>query len=375
MNVAVVTNVIASYRRGLYRCLLKSSEHRIHIFCQSHLPGFNLELIDHEFAEHVTILPFWGSERGLVWQQLPLRRLWRQYDAYVFYGNPRVLSNVLWATLFRLLGRRVVIRGQAHSAGANAVTEWARLLWWRLFDAIVVYTDEEAAMLAQRGFARKRVVGLNNGLDQQEIERAKAAWPKGRLASWQAEQSLAGRPVLLSVSRLVPEKRFEFVLDAIPSLVRQFPDLVWCVIGDGSARADLEDRAGRLGVDEHVRWLGAIYDEHDLAPWFLSSWVLVHPGGIGLTLLHASGYGVPVVIHDNVEHHGPEIAAFKNDKHGISFAEGDVGAFCAAVSTLLTDDALRRQLGRNALQVARTEYNTDVMAERFLSVFGTDEQD
>jgi len=374
MNVAIVTNVIASYRRGLYRCLLKSSKHRIHIFCQSHLPGFNLELIDHEFAEHVTLVPFWGRERGLVWQQLPLRHLWHEYDAYVFYGNPRVLSNVLWATLFRLLGRRVVIRGQAHSAGANAVTEWVRLLWWRLFDAILVYTDREAALLMEHGFAGKRVVGLNNGLDQQEIERAKAAWPEEALATWQAVRDLAGRPVLLSVSRLVPEKHFEFVLDALSRLVQQFPNLVWCVVGDGSARADLESRAGELGLDEHVRWLGAIYEERDLAPWFLSSWALVHPGGIGLTLLHAFGYGIPVVVHDNVEDHWPEIAAFECGRHGLSFSEGDVDAFCAAVSTLLTDENLRTQLGRNALQVAQVEYNTDVMSERFLSIFGTGKQ-
>jgi glycosyltransferase involved in cell wall biosynthesis len=299
---------------------------------------------------------------------LPVWRLWRDFDAYVFYGNPRVLSNVLWATLFRLLGRRVVLLGQVHSSGANALTERLRLAWWRLFDTILVYTDREAAILKHRDFAGKRVVGLNNGLDQQEIEAAKAAWSTERLASWQAERGLLDRPILLSVSRIVPEKRFDFLLDALPDLVRQFPDLLWCVIGDGSARTDLEARAGELGLADHIRWLGAIYEESALAPWFLSSSALVHPGGIGLTLLHAFGYGIPVVVHDNTENHWPEIAAFEDGRNGLSFAEGDAGAFCGAAARLLRDRGLCEELGRNALEVARTRYNTDVMVERFLGV-------
>lgn len=371
-RVAVVTNVIPSYRRGFYRRLFARSQPEIRVFCQSRLPRFNLKLIHEEFAGHVTLVPFWGSERALVWQQLPVRRLWRDYDAYVFYGNPRVLSGVLWATLFHLLGRRVVLLGQVHSSGASAFTERLRLAWWRLFDTILVYTDRGAATLKRRSFAGKRVVGLNNGLDQQEIEAAKAAWSTQRLAAWQADRGLSDRPILLSVSRIVPEKRFDFLLKALPCLVQQFPDLLWCVIGDGSARTDLEVRATALGLADHIRWLGAIYEESALAPWFLSSWALIHPGGIGLTLLHAFGYGIPVVVHDNTENHWPEIAAFEDGRNGLAFAEGDAGAFCAAASRLLTDQELREQLGRNALEVARTRYNTDVMADRFLSVLHED---
>ena len=369
-RVAVVTNVIPSYRRGFYRRLFARSGPGIRVFCQSHLPGFNLELIHSEFADHVTLVPFWGSERGLVWQQLPVWRLWRDFDVYVFYGNPRVVSGVLWATLFRLLGRRAVLLGQVHSSGANVFTERLRLAWWHLFHTILVYTDREAATLKRRGFAGKRVVGLNNGLDQWEIETAKAVWSTERLAAWQAERGLSDRPILLSVSRIVPEKRFDFLLDALPDLVRQFPDLLWCVIGDGGARTNLEARAGELGLVDHIRWLGAIYEEQAIAPWFLSSWVLIHPGGIGLTLLHAFGYGIPVVVHDNAENHWPEIAAFEDGRNGLAFAEGDAGAFCAAVLKLLRDQELRARLGGEALNVAKTQYNTDVMVDRFLSVLG-----
>jgi glycosyltransferase involved in cell wall biosynthesis len=368
MNVAIVTNVVASYRRGFYERLLARQEPEIRVFCQSHLPRFNLELIHHEFAGYVTLVPFWGSEKGLVWQRLPVLRLWRDFDIYVFYGNPRLVSSVLWATLFRLLGRRVILQGQMHSSGASPLTERLRLAWWRLFNTVLVYTDREAEMLKLTGFAGKRVVGLNNGLDQQEIEVAKAAWPAERLATWQAEHGLSGRPILLSVSRLVPEKQFEFVLNALAALVRQVPDLLWCVIGDGRARADLEVLTQELGLAGHVRWLGAIYKESVLAPWFLSSLALVHPSGIGLTLLHAFGYGVPVVVHDNTENHWPEIAAFEDGRNGLSFAEGDAGAFCGAVARLLRDRGLREELGRNALEVAQTQYNTDVMVERFLGV-------
>jgi glycosyltransferase involved in cell wall biosynthesis len=105
-------------------------------------------------------------------------------------------------------------------------------------------------------------------------------------------------------------------------VISRHPDLLWCVIGDGPERKALEEQALRLGITWHVRWLGTIIDEAELAPWFLSSQALVHPNGIGLSLLHAFGSGVPVVTQGDAATHGPEFDAFTAGETGFLHERG-----------------------------------------------------
>ena len=100
-RVAIITNVLPHYRLGFYQRLAEAGLDYT-VFCQDHLPGFNLRLV-HNQLENVHLVRSLGSERRVVWQFLPVLRL-LAYDVLVFYGNPRVLSTVVWATLFKALG-------------------------------------------------------------------------------------------------------------------------------------------------------------------------------------------------------------------------------------------------------------------------------
>lgn len=370
LKVAMVYTAVPHYRRDFYRRLNLRDDVELTLFCQSHLPGFNLELIHQELDCEVVEVPFWGRETQIVWQNLPVIRLWREFDVIVFYGLPRIVSNVLWATLFRMLGKPIVIYGQAFSYRAAPRTEQLRLNWWRRrFSHFLVYTDKEAELMVKEHHFDKHIVrGINNGLNQERIEKAKSEWDVETVAQWQSEQEIEERPIVLSVARLVPKNQFDVVISVLPQLLQSVPDLLWCVIGDGELRESLQFQAKELGVDAHIRWLGAIYEEEELAPWFLSSDVMVHPAGIGLSLNHAFGYGVPVVTHDQIKKHNPEIAVLKDKVNGFLYEEGNDDALCHFLITLLQDESLRREMGERALETVRTEYNTAVMANRYAEI-------
>jgi glycosyltransferase involved in cell wall biosynthesis len=366
LRVAVVTNVLPHYNGAFYQRLIERGDLALEVFCQASIPGMNLELVHDRFSDHVTVVPALCLEREqLGWQSLPWSRLLRSFDVLFVTGNPRVVSNVILGTMARALGKRAVICGQVHSMNANPVSERVRLWWWRWFDNIFVYTDHEARWLKNHGFERQHVVGMNNGLDQRRLDAAGAEWDEPRLMEWRERQGLTGRTQVLSCARLVPKNRFELWLAAMPSVIARFPDLTWCVIGDGPERPALEVRSRKLGLAGHVRWLGTIVDEPALAPWFRSSRLLVHPAGIGLTLLHAFGYGVPVVTHGDAASHNPEFAALVNGETGLLYRAGDAGSLADAVCRCLADEPARRRMAERALRVAREEYNVDIMAERF----------
>ena len=368
-RVAVVTNIIVHYRSDFWARIFRNPAFEVKVFCQSEVPGVNLKSVNHQFPENVVEIPYLAMKgEKICWQKLPLRRLLRDFDIYIFMGNPRVLSTLLYATLFRIIGRPVIIWGQVHTAGAGRVSEKIRLAWWRCFRYQFVYTDSEADVLRKSGYSKKIIVAMNNGLDQATIETEKSRWNDSARALWASNQRLNAGMVLLSCTRLEPKNRLDVVIRALPELIGLYPHIVWCVIGEGVMKEAWRDLADTLGVSPHIRWLGAIYDEHELAPWFMRADLFIHPGAVGLSLMHAFGYGLPVITHGSRLNHMPEISALVEGETGCTFAENNENDLSRVVQMLIDNRKLREKLGENALSCARDRYNTSVMSARFIQL-------
>lgn len=369
-KVAIITNVLPNYRGDFYHTLHSRLGSDLTIYCQAHIPGLNLKTIHNEFKGCVRLVRSISiSRERLSYQFLPFNELLSGYDIYFFYGNPRVISNVLMATLLRIIGKKVVIWGQLHTAGANKVYEDIRLCWWRIFKYVFLYTDSSAERLrTKNGFKKHCVIGMNNGLNQKLIEAEKSSWSAAKISRWKIDHQLDSCTLLLSCARLEEKNSFPLMLEALTVLIAKMPMLRWCVIGDGPAREALKAQTESLGLNKHVQWIGPIYEENELAPWFLSASVLVHPGAIGLSLLHAYGYGLPVITHDNDEHHMPEIAALTACNQALRFHESDTLDLAEKIQQALIDKETLAEISAAALNAARFKYNTDVMVDRFCSV-------
>lgn len=368
-KVAIVTNVIPSYRRDFYDRIFANREVDVTVYCQERIPGMNLATIRGRWENEVIYLNAYSMKKErLVWQALPIKKLYSSYDVVIFYGNPRIVSSVIYATLLKLLGRKVVIWGQVHTARANKYTERIRLTWWRMFKYFFVYNDHEIDKLKSKGFSNKIIVAMNNGLDQGEIDRVILNWNTERLDNWRRKAGIHEKVVMLSCARLEEKNRFDMVVRAMPRLISRIPNIVWCVIGDGPEANSLKALAKRVGVDEKIVWCGEIYEEEELAPWFLSSAFYVHPAGIGLSVMHAFGYGLPVIADDNVLNHMPEYFSLKPEVNGVLFRSGDISDLVEKVMSLVGDVTVQEEMKENAFDEARMRCNTSVMANRFFDL-------
>lgn len=370
VRIAVIVNFLTTYREGFYRRLLATDGIDVKIFCHEPPSHFNLTSIHTEFSANVCIIPgrFILGEK-IVLSQLPWRDIFSNYTIVYVEGNPRYLSLAALATALRLANRKVVLWTMVHSFRRSRLGLTLRLAWNRLFDHLLVYSDSEADYLKKRGFAG-RIVGINNGVDFDRISVAAQGWSGERLATWRNKNDLINRTLILSCSRLEKKNKFEQVLDVLPRLVEAHPQLLWCVIGAGPEQPTLERLVFQRGLTSHVRFLGRVYREDDLAPWFLSSQLLVHPGAIGLTVLHALAYGVPVVTHHDARHHGPEFAAFIAGQHGLVHKEDNLSELYQVLFSMLGNLERSRAMGLTGQQVVRDLYNTRTMVERFLAMAG-----
>ncbi|MDW8308248.1 MAG: glycosyltransferase, partial [Verrucomicrobiales bacterium] len=111
---------------------------------------------------------------------------------------------------------------------------------------------------------------------------------------------LRERTVLLTVGRLSASERskgVDEVLDVLPELAREIPNLAYLIVGEGGDRARLEQKARRLGLGERVKFTGWL-DDNELAEHYRLADAFVMPGrgeGFGIVYLEALACGVPVV--------------------------------------------------------------------------------
>src|ERR1051326_7215370 len=111
---------------------------------------------------------------------------------------------------------------------------------------------------------------------------------------------VSGHRVIMTVGRLNAAERYkgiDEVLDVMPSLVRETPDLIYLILGDGDDRLRLEAKTRSLGLDQHVKFGGYI-PEAEKAEHLRLADAFVMPGrgeGFGIVYLEAMACGVPAV--------------------------------------------------------------------------------
>jgi glycosyltransferase involved in cell wall biosynthesis len=111
---------------------------------------------------------------------------------------------------------------------------------------------------------------------------------------------LSGKTVLLTVARLSSAERYKGVdemLEVLPELVRQVPEIVYLIAGDGTDRVRLEEKAASLGLRGRAIFAGKVANA-ELVDHFRLADAFVMPGrgeGFGIVYLEALACGVPVL--------------------------------------------------------------------------------
>lgn len=266
----------------------------------------------------------------------------READVVVLGWNTRSLDVPLALRAARRRGVGTVLWGHGFGKTNPGLGDRIRMGTARKADAILLYGPSTRQRMIDLGMPAERSFAAPNAIDQSSIVAATARWRSqpDELESFRSRHGLAG-PVVLFLSRLEPDKNPPLLVEAFAKVLARHPDATLVLIGDGSSRAETESAIDRLGIRDRVRLVGATYEEDRIAPWALSSSLLVHPGGIGLSLMHAFGYGLPVITTDRMALHGPEVEILEEGRNGLFFRDGDAQDLAERIVSLL-EDAPRR---------------------------------
>jgi glycosyltransferase involved in cell wall biosynthesis len=172
-----------------------------------------------------------------------------------------------------------------------------------------------------------------------------------------------GRMVLLTFGLLSPSKGIEQVLNALPAILAEFPDVVYIVVGathpnelrehGESYRLGLERLAKKLHVDSNVIFYNRFVEIEELKEFLGAADLYITPylneaqitSG---TLAYAFGAGKAVV--STPYWHAAELLA---DDRGVLVPFADAPAIAQAVTALLREDTRRHAMRKNAYKLGR----------------------
>lgn len=112
--------------------------------------------------------------------------------------------------------------------------------------------------------------------------------------------NLSGKKILLTLGRLVSRGRakgFDEILDLLPVMIKNDPDICYIIAGEGPYRPALEARVRSLNLAEHVIFTGMVKEEEKADLYRLAD-VYVMPSrgeGFGFVFLEAMACGTPVI--------------------------------------------------------------------------------
>ncbi len=177
-----------------------------------------------------------------------------------------------------------------------------------------------------------------------------------------------GAPTVLSVSRLVPRKGMDRLIDAGAALAGRHPDLQVVIAGAGRDRGRLERRIHRSGAP--VRLLGRVPDSdlpdlYAMADLFVldcrTRWGGLEQEGFGIVFLEAAASGVPAVAGRS----GGAAEAVADGESGTVLDDpDDVDALAAAIGRYLQDPDLRARHATAARARAERDFSYDGLAHR-----------
>ncbi len=220
---------------------------------------------------------------------------------------------------------------------------WFSTTSTNLGDQIVVPSPKFHRLLLEQKIT-KPIHTIPNGIDLSKFKETKNP------GSFRSRLGLKpDAPILLSVGRVDPEKRLDFLIDAFVALSDRIPEAHLVFAGDGSARKKLEAHAAATKVNDRIHFLGMVNRAdlpdllHDGTLFLSASTTEVHP----ISVIEAIASGLPLVA---VQDEAFEGMIVENENGHLTPL--DVGVFSDTLVRLLSDPEKIIRYGKRSIELS-----------------------
>lgn len=241
------------------------------------------------------------------------------------------------------------------------IADWSERVVWRGADKALPVTDILADFLRRSGVAENRIEVIHNGINRQRFPEHLDS------SAIRRELGLDGKLVLGFTGFIRSWHGLTHVVDLMAAM-KDRSDLHLVVIGDGPAKAELEEHARKTGMQDRVTLLGLL-PRDKVANYIAAFDIALQPRVVDyaspLKLFEYMGLGRAIVAPDQ-----PNIREILTDgEDALLFDPDDPASFRNAIERLCRDEALRLGLGRAASRTIESKgFTWDNNARRVVAM-------
>jgi len=263
------------------------------------------------------------------------------------------------ATTFgRICGWRMGIPSILHEHANHTDTPWFQKVADKLLaphtDLAIAVSESTAEFTIRARLMpaeRTKVVYLGSPLDEFARERSAE-----EIADARADLGIdPGTIALGTVTRLMPSKGNQYLVEAVPAIVKRQPNVRVFIVGEGELRGELEAQANALNLGDRLTFVGF---KRDVSAVLAALDYIVFPSlweGTPLTAFEALASGKPIVATD-----ADGLLDILTDRHdALVVPKRDAAALADGVCELIEQPALAATLAANA---SRTGARYDIGA-------------
>ena len=229
---------------------------------------------------------------------------------------------------------------------------------------LVIFISQYTQKLAQsRGFNISKDTIISLGADDKIFK------PSLSVTDLRQELNLTGSRVILTVGQVSERKAQDVVIRALPSILNDFPNAYYLIVGLPTNQARLEQLANELGVADHIQFTGMVPKSElpflcNLADIFVLVSRVTEKGdveGFGIAVVEAALCGKPAIVSNDsglVEAIVPGVTALVVDPENPEMT-------ATAIKHLLVDDKLRQEMGAAARKHALEEATWSQQMKKF----------
>ena len=330
------TVVILTSRKGRQKKVDRSEGVMIRRFSGVPLPTFNK---DAYFA-----LPFF----------YPVFYFLKKHRVEVLHVTEPTFLGFSAIVAARVLGIPVLVTSHiqsenvAYNTGMNKA--WVRWIFNRY---LVLFYSDANMIIFPSDFARRLLFPrglkipykiISNGVELEAFRPRDAR-------SWRKEQGYADTLLIVSVGRLMKEKRMDMIIRAMPEVIKKFPQARLAIIGDGLLKKKLQLLVRQMKLSKYVHLTGRISDE-DLKMHYSAADLYVSASLVeleGMSILEAMTSGRPLIVANSAESAAPSLVR----SNGFLFRPDDVSDLAHKIVTLLSNEELRHKFSQRSLALVK----------------------
>jgi glycosyltransferase involved in cell wall biosynthesis len=290
-------------------------------------------------------------------QLFSLFKHWDSYDI-VHAHSHLFFSTVLCTAVRKFRSTPLVVTN--HGLVSQTAPGWLQRLYlptigkwiFATADAVICYTRAERDQVVDLGVSPDKIHVIHNGIDTGVFVPSESSSPKKQI---------------LWIGRFTPGKGVDFLLEGFEAFSRKFPDYTLVAVGRGPLRDNFIRMVREAGLEDRVI-IRDFTPNGELPGLYQDSSLFVLPSleeGVPRTILESMACGRPVVCTAL-----PQLVDIVSGC-GMLVPTGDAGAVADALSTLVSDPALARSLGRSAREKVVSQYSWDDTVARTLDLYAS----